>query len=95
EVIPGYKGKAFHTGSMTFMYWTVTEGAVIPAHSHLHEQVANVLKGKFELTVNGEAQLLEPGKVAIIPAYAVHGGKAITQCELLDVFLPEREDYKF
>jgi quercetin dioxygenase-like cupin family protein len=95
EVIPGYYGRAIHTGTMTFMYWTVAEGAIIPEHSHLHEQVANVLKGKFELTVNGETQLLEPGKVAVIPPHAVHGGRAITGCELLDVFLPEREDYKF
>lgn len=95
EVIPGYTGRAIHTGTMTYMYWTVAEGAVIPQHSHLHEQVANVLSGQFELTVNGETQLLEPGTVAVIPPNIPHGGRAITPCQLLDVFLPEREDYKF
>ena len=95
EVIPGYIGRAVHTGSNTYMYWTVEEGAVMPQHSHMHEQVANVLKGQFELTVDGETQLLEPGKVAVIPPHVIHGGKAITACELLDVFLPERDDYKF
>ena len=95
EVIQGYRGRTIHTGTMTFMYWTVDEGAVMPEHSHVHEQVANVLKGQFELTVGGETQLLEPGKVAVIPPNIKHGGRAITACELLDVFLPEREDYKF
>jgi quercetin dioxygenase-like cupin family protein len=95
EIIPGYRGRAIHTGTMTYMFWTVDEGARIPEHAHLHEQVANVLKGQFELTVNGETQLLEPGKVAVIPPHVTHGGRAITHCELLDVFLPEREDYKF
>lgn len=95
EVIPGYRGRAVHTGTMTFMYWAVDADAVIPEHSHLHEQVAHVLSGKFELTINGETELLEPGKVAVIPPNSKHGGRAITQCELLDVFLPEREDYKF
>lgn len=95
EVISGYKGRAVHTGTMTFMYWTVEAGAVMPEHSHMHEQVANVLKGSFELTVNEQTELLEPGKVAVIPAHMKHGGKAITACELLDVFTPEREDYKF
>ncbi len=95
EIIKGYHGKAIHTGTMTYMYWTVEEGAAIPEHSHMHGQVAHVLKGKFELTVNGETRVLEPGVVAVIPPHVKHAGKAITPCELLDVFNPEREDYKF
>lgn len=95
EVIPGYRGRAIHIGTMTFMYWTVEAGAVMRMHSHLHEQIAHVLKGTFELTVAGETQIIEPGKVAVIPPHVVHGGRAITYCELLDVFHPEREDYKF
>lgn len=95
EIIPGYHGRAIHTGNMTFMYWHVDAGAAIPVHSHLHEQVAHVLKGQFELTVAGETKVLEPGTVATIPPHVPHGGKAITDCELLDVFYPEREDYKW
>ncbi len=95
EVIAGYRGKAIHTGTMTFVYWIVEEGAVMPEHSHVHEQVAHVLRGKFELTVDGQTEMLEPGKVAVIPSQVRHGGKAVTKCELLDVFNPEREDYKF
>jgi unsaturated pyranuronate lyase len=95
EVIKGYMGRTIHTGNVTLMYWTVEAGSVMPMHSHMHEQVAHVLKGKFELTVNGETKILEPGMVAVIPPHILHGGKAITGCELLDVFHPEREDYKF
>jgi quercetin dioxygenase-like cupin family protein len=95
EVIPGYFGKAIHTGTMTFMYWKVTEGAVMPLHSHAHQQVAHVLKGAFELTVEGETKVLHPGTVTVIPPHVKHGGRAITPCELLDVFNPEREDYKW
>jgi quercetin dioxygenase-like cupin family protein len=95
EIIKGYTARSVHTGTMTFMYWTVEPGAEMPLHSHLHEQVAHVLEGRFELTVAGETRILEPGMVAVIPPHVPHGGRAVTACQLLDVFLPEREDYKW
>jgi quercetin dioxygenase-like cupin family protein len=95
EIIEGYTARTIHTGKMTFVYWTVKKGAAIPQHEHLHQQVAHVLNGEFELTVDGETRILIPGTVAVIPSHIKHGGKALTDCELLDVFEPEREDYKF
>ena len=95
EVFPGFIARAVHTGTMSFIYWDVKAGAEVPEHHHLHEQVANVLKGTFELTVARETKILQPGSVAVIPPHVVHSGRAITACELLDVFTPEREDYKF
>lgn len=94
EIVKGYYGRVIHTGTISLMYWTVEEGAIMPVHSHVHEQIAHVLKGTFELTVDGETKWMEPGMAAVIPSQVPHGGRAITNCELLDVFHPERDDYK-
>lgn len=94
ETMPGYKGRFIHTGNLTFAYWDVAAGSEAPEHSHPQEQVAKVLEGRFELAVDGRPVLLEPGKVVIIPPFVKHGGRAITDCKLLDVFYPVREDYQ-
>ena len=79
---------------MTLAYWSVEAGSVLAEHAHPHEQVANVLHGEFELTVDGETKVLKPGMVVVIPPHAPHSGRAVTACELLDVFHPVREDYR-
>jgi len=56
--------------------------------------VANIIEGEFELTIDNETKILKPGDVAVIPSNAVHSGKAITDCRILDVFYPVREDYR-
>jgi quercetin dioxygenase-like cupin family protein len=94
EPVPGYKGVFVHSDNMTVAYWDVEKGAQMPEHSHPHEQVANVVDGKFELTLAGEPCVLDRGSAAIIPPNTPHSGKAITQCRLIDVFHPVREDYR-
>jgi quercetin dioxygenase-like cupin family protein len=94
EIVPGYRAVFVHSENMTLGYWDVDPGAELPEHSHPHEQIANVLEGRFELTVDGEPRVLEPGMVAVIPGGVPHSGVALTPCRLLDAFHPIREDYK-
>lgn len=94
EIVPGYRAKFIHSEGMTLAYWEVEKGAALPEHSHPHEQIANVLEGEFELTVDGESRVLAPGQVAVIPSDVPHSGRAITACRLLDAFQPAREDYR-
>ena len=94
EPVPGYRAVFVHSESMTLAYWTVAEGAVMPEHSHPHEQVASVVEGRFELTMAGETKILDPGSVASIPPNTPHTGKALTLCHLIDAFHPVREDFR-
>ncbi len=93
DIIKGYHAQFIHTDSMTFSFIDVDINCAIPLHSHQHEQVSQVISGKFELTVDGVTKVLESGDIAIIPSNIMHGGIAITNCKLLDVFSPVREDY--
>ncbi|MEL6822034.1 MAG: cupin domain-containing protein [Calditrichota bacterium] len=94
ELLPGFKVRFVHSDTMTLAYWTIDEGAELPEHSHHHEQVlAAVMEGEFEITVDGEAQIVRPGDVVVIPSNVVHSGRALTNCKMLDVFQPVREDY--
>jgi quercetin dioxygenase-like cupin family protein len=94
EIVPGYHARFVHTDNNTLSYWNVEAGSSLPEHAHMHEQTSIVLEGKFELMVDGEARVLEPGQWALIPPDVKHSGRAITDCRLLDVFYPVREDYR-
>jgi len=94
EEMPGFLGAFRHTENMTVVHWSVEEGATFPEHSHPHEQISVVPNGEFELTLDGETQVLGNGRMAIIPAQTPHSGRAMTDCDIIDVFSPVREDYR-
>lgn len=94
ELFPGYHGRFVHTGSSTIAFWNIDADAPIPQHAHMHEQIMHVVEGEFELTVDGKTEVLTAGAVVTIPGNIQHGGKAITACKVIDVFMPEREEYK-
>ena len=93
EPIPGFRVRFAHSKHMTFAHWEIEANATLPEHSHLHEQVAYVTEGTFELTVSGETRLLSAGELAVIPENAAHSGRAITYCKIIDTFYPVRQDY--
>ncbi len=95
ELLPGFRGRFAHGENLTLAFWEIDKGSVLPEHSHFHEQTSQVIEGEFEMTVDGNTKILQPGMVVVIPPNAVHSGRALTDCKITDVFSPVREDYKF
>jgi quercetin dioxygenase-like cupin family protein len=94
EIAPGFFSKLIHTETNTVNFIEVKAGCSVPRHRHIHEQCSFIIEGEFELTVNDIPQLLNTGLFAIVPSNVWHSGTAITDCRLIDLFSPVREDYK-
>ena len=94
ELAKGIRGRYFHTNSTTIGYVDIDKGAILPAHSHIHEQTTQIMEGQLEMTIGGVTQILEPGVITLIPSNVVHSARALTDCKVVDIFSPVREDYK-
>ena len=94
EPVEGFRARFVHSDNVTIAYWDIDGGSSLPEHSHPHEQVVNMIEGEFELTVDGVKHALTPGQVVVIPSNVPHAGSAVTNCRIIDVFHPVREDYR-
>jgi quercetin dioxygenase-like cupin family protein len=70
-------------------------GAVVPLHSHPHEQLGLLVRGSMTLMVNGVDHVLAEMDAYALPGDVEHEGIAGPEGALvLDVFHPVREDYR-
>jgi Uncharacterized conserved protein, contains double-stranded beta-helix domain len=52
----------------------------------------HVIDGKIKFTFDGKTLVHGPGSIVVIPSNMPHSGVALTQCKIMDVFTPVRED---
>jgi len=70
-------------------------GAIVPVHSHEHEQLGIVLAGTQVLVVDGVEHPLGPMEGYVLPGGVEHGARCGPEgATVLDVFRPVREDYR-
>lgn len=90
----GIRARVITTACITVAHVELSAGAVLPEHSHFHEQVVNVTRGELELTVAGQKHVLTPGRAMILEPNITHSGLALTDVQVIDVFHPVREDFR-
>ncbi len=93
ERLPGWRGRYFHSPSMTFAHYEFKAGASIHQHFHAQEEVYEVIEGELELTIDGITQIAKAGVVAIVPGNAPHSVKALTDGRAIIVDYPVRKDF--
>ncbi len=94
ELIKGFHAKMVHMETMTIILFDIEKGSVLPEHHHIHEQTSNVLEGELQLNIAGQTIVGKPGTIVTIPTNVPHSAVALTDCKVIDVFSPVREDYK-
>ena len=94
ERLPGWKGRYFHSASMTFAHYEFAANSSIHEHFHPEEEVYEVLEGELEVTIDGTSRIAKPGVVAIVPAHSHHSVKALTDGRLIVIDHPARPDFE-
>ena len=67
---------------------------VTPEHTHPHEQVTLVIKGRVKFKISGEERIVSAGDVLHFPSNNRHGATMLDEeVILIDIFSPIREDF--
>lgn len=94
EIFPGFYAKFIHTDQLTIAFVRIKKGSQLPEHFHIHEQVTTGLEGELEMTVGGQQLICKAGVSVSIPSNTPHSAVALSDCLVMDVFSPPREDYQ-
>jgi quercetin dioxygenase-like cupin family protein len=85
--------RVLHGGSMTIVRMELLKDAVVPEHSHRHEQIATVERGSLQFAIGGGQQVVRAGESLVIPPHLPHAAVALEDSLVMDLFSPAREDW--
>ena len=67
---------------------------VTAVHSHPHEQITMVERGRVRYIIEGQERVLEQGEMLHLPSGISHGATMLDEeVVLVDIFSPLREDF--
>ena len=95
ELAAGVTGRPLFGESAMLNLIEFEPGAVVPLHSHPHEQLGIVLRGVQVLVVDGVEHPLGAMEGYVLPGGIEHSAHCGPDgATVLDVFQPVREDYR-
>ena len=96
EVTPSMHRKIIWGEKLMIAKMKFKDGFLVPLHSHIHEQVTQVISGsmRFWFGENKEdSMVLFPGDVIVIPSNLPHEALMIGDVEEIDTWSPPRQDW--
>jgi len=73
---------------------TLAARTVTPIHTHVHEQITLVERGRADFFVEGQRRTAKAGDLLLFPSGIQHGATMLEdEVVLIDIFSPPREDF--
>ncbi len=94
EMFPGVVRRTLNSGDRTTLIEVaLAQGATVPAHTHPHEQIGYVAKGRVRFAIDGQDCELAVGDGYLVPGGVSHAVTALEDSVCIDCFSPVREEY--
>lgn len=91
---PGLRRQVMsYSPAMMLVRHTLTKGWNGARHSHPHEQMVYMVRGRIRFEHPGGVFEAGPGDSFIVPGGVEHQASALEDSEVLDIFTPMREDF--
>ena len=91
---PGLRRQVMsYSPSMMLVRHTMIKDWVGARHSHPHEQMVYIVRGRIRFEHPGGVFDVGPGDSFLVPGNVEHQASALEDSEVLDIFTPMREDY--
>ena len=95
EMLPGVVRRTLTEGErMMLIEVTLEQGAVVPVHTHPHEQIGYLASGRLLWELGDERRELSAGDSWLVPSNVPHQVTALEPSVAIDVFSPPREEYR-
>jgi len=95
EMLPGVVRRTLTEGErMMLIEVTLDEGAVVPLHTHPHEQIGYLASGRLLWELGDERRELSAGDSWLVSPNVPHQVTALEPSVAIDIFSPPREEYR-
>jgi quercetin dioxygenase-like cupin family protein len=95
EMLPGVVRRTLTEGERTMLIEvTLAQGAVVPSHTHPHEQIGYLASGRLLFEIGDERRELSAGDSWLVPSNVPHQVTALEESVAIDIFSPPREEYR-
>ena len=95
EMFPGVVRRTLNAGERTMLCEVeFARGATVPDHTHPHEQIGYLSRGRLRFRIGDEVREIGQGDSWIVPGNMPHEVTALEASVAIDIFSPPREEYR-